>query len=525
MRPLGGGRVRAVLGATLALGTSGGTILAWQGASGASPGNVTLFVRTGSVGATCSTATMGPAPGDACGSIQQAVTKAETFGSTTAVTITVGSNAPSRTYAGEITIAASGLASLTIQGAGTASTRVTGRFIRQDFHVTGGTVSIEDLAIDRGRASTGGGVFSRAGAILTLSGDTFARDSASHDGGAVMEYSYVGTATATLTDDTFWDDSAVHCGGGFENYGQVGAATALVTDDTFWEDSANCGGGVENYGYQGSATATVTDDTFWQDTATDGGGGINNWGTDEGTASATMTGDTFSEDTATLGGGGVNGEEVTGGAATERLSASILDASSCFNVGSTLSGTYDVWTTTTTTTGCGASLGGEATTTTEADVATTLKANGSTGPETLALHPTSPAIDEVPPSECASTPAFESDERGDPRPGISGQTSCDAGAYELQHTPSTLAQGRPKRGSVLHGTATAFQLAVANPLAKTGKVSFESTGSVPTGVTVLTTGEIAVAATTARGTYTLGGIDSDPVHDAGTWLFVLHVTR
>ncbi len=61
------------------------------------------------------------------------------------------------------------------------------------------------------------------------------------------------------------------------------------------------------------------------------------------------------------------------------------------------------------------------------NLAPSLAANGSTGPSTLAIDPTSSAYEVVPASNCL----FATDERGDPRPGVPG-TSCDAGAYEYQ---------------------------------------------------------------------------------------------
>src|SRR6185437_8924836 len=59
----------------------------------------------------------------------------------------------------------------------------------------------------------------------------------------------------------------------------------------------------------------------------------------------------------------------------------------------------------------------------------TLAANGSTGPQTAAITPSSSAHGIVPLASCT----VNTDERGQPRPGI-GYTTCDAGAYEIQKT-------------------------------------------------------------------------------------------
>ena len=57
----------------------------------------------------------------------------------------------------------------------------------------------------------------------------------------------------------------------------------------------------------------------------------------------------------------------------------------------------------------------------------TLAANGSTGPQTAAITPSSSAYGFVPAGACTVT----TDERGQTRPGF-GYTACDAGAYEFQ---------------------------------------------------------------------------------------------
>lgn len=86
----------------------------------------------------------------------------------------------------------------------------------------------------------------------------------------------------------------------------------------------------------------------------------------------------------------------------------------------------------TTTTTC--KIGATSKKVTTLGLTTTLQANGSAGPETLALFSTSPAVDEVPAADCT----VATDERGRPRPGV-GETNCDAGAYEYQEVSTTVA--------------------------------------------------------------------------------------
>ncbi|MGD0220669.1 MAG: InlB B-repeat-containing protein, partial [Acidimicrobiales bacterium] len=194
------------------------------------------------------------------------------------------------------------------------------------------------------------------------------------------------------------DNSSATNGGGIYNNG-----TATLTDDTFSGDSATYGGGVfDDLG----STATLTDDTFSGDSATYGGG-IYNDGT------ATLTDDTFSGDSATYGGG-----IYTDGTAT--ISNSILDAAPCG--GSISDGGYNVESDDSCDFGTN-----DVVNSSKIDLASSLAANGSSGPETLAITSDSTAYEEVPSANCT----VGTDERGDPRPGVSGE-NCDAGAFEYQ---------------------------------------------------------------------------------------------
>lgn len=71
-----------------------------------------------------------------------------------------------------------------------------------------------------------------------------------------------------------------------------------------------------------------------------------------------------------------------------------------------------------------------------------LGANGSTGPETEAITPSSSAFHEVPLAACT----IKVDERNLPRPGI-GAKYCDAGAFEFQLTPQVISFTAPSSGT------------------------------------------------------------------------------
>ena len=163
------------------------------------------------------------------------------------------------------------------------------------------------------------------------------------------------------------------------------------------------------------------------------GGAVDNLGT------LALNDDTLANDTAVTG-GGVN----NGGSAS--VAASILDSAPCAGAALT-DGGHNVESDST----CG--LGATSITNSSTiDLATTLAANGSSGPETLALPAGSSAFEEVPTSACA----VATDERGDPRPGAAGQTSCDAGAFEDQLIAQTLfvnQAGTATTGCTMSGTA------------------------------------------------------------------------
>ena len=379
-----------------------------------------------------------------CPTIQGAITRAESQTFTAkAVTVDVASG----TYQEHDTITAKSLTSLDIQGARTHATTVTGTTSGRDFTVSGGTVAISGLGITKGSTDTGGGVYN--GGTLTLTDDTFTNDNGyDYYGGAVDNY-----GTLTMTDDTLSGDSGYY-GGGVTNWG-----TATLADDTFADDNGYYGGGVSNWG-----TATLGDDTFSNDNGDYGYGGLDNY-------SGTLT-----------------------------VSDSILDSATCS--GTITDGGHNVET--------GDSCGFGTTslnTSTTINLATTLAANTSTGPQTLAIGPTSSAFEEVPAAACTTS----TDERGDPRPGVSSQTRCDAGAFEYQGTQSatSITSVAPSFGIAGGGTiVTITGLSLLGTSAvhfgTTPAASFTVVGATEVQATTEAhqTGTVAVSVTTATGTAT-----------------------
>ncbi|HTB08854.1 MAG TPA: choice-of-anchor Q domain-containing protein, partial [Acidimicrobiales bacterium] len=205
---------------------------------------------------------------------------------------------------------------------------------------------------------------------VTLENDAISGNTVIFDGGGVYN-----AGTATLSNDTFSDDSASDFGGGVANEGGV----ISMTNDTFDGDSAAAGGGFLNVG-----TATATNDTFAQDVGNPGDGILN-----DGVLS---------------------------------IANSVFSDASCSSFGPITDNGYNVESDAS----CGSSPT-DITNSSSINLAPSLAANGSTGPSTLAIDPTSSAYEIVPAGNCL----FVTDERGDPRPGVPG-ASCDAGAYEYQ---------------------------------------------------------------------------------------------
>jgi predicted outer membrane repeat protein len=403
-----------------------------------------------------------------------------------------------------LTIHGAGASSTTIDGSGTGcdvtindgEVTVSGMTITDGDSNDGGgvcnndEVTLTDDTISHDQGFEGGGVNNGTDTSATITDVTFSHDSATGDGGAV----YVGSqAGVNITDSPFSGDSADE-GGGVFNGGGV-----ALTDDTFTGDDAlNEGGGLANYAYA-SATGTtftndaatdqvgdlgdgggaysayrltLTGDTMSDDTATESGGAVDNIG------ALTATGDTMSADSAPYGGGLATGDAtlsndtlagdhatMQGGALvlngldtliddtlssdtapsgggvyvagnTISIASSILDKAGCS--GAITDNGYNVESDNS----CGlgrSSLVSNA----SIDLATTLAANGSAGPKTLAITASSSALKEVPAAACT----IATDERGDPRPGVIGQTACDAGAYEFQATvPSAPRSPHAKAG-------------------------------------------------------------------------------
>jgi hypothetical protein len=451
------------------------------GASAASASGATPLYVDGTNGTVTTGCT---APGtDACETIQEAVNAAESgtySGDDVAIEVAAG------TYSEADTINASGLASLTIEGAGASSTVLTPPSGSSGFTVSSGTVAISGMAISNATVPFPGAVYIYGGgaainnaADLTLSGDLFAND-----------------------------DSPSQYGGAIDSFGNLAAV-----DDTFVGDSSGYGGAIYN-----SGTASIANDTFAENTAlgicsTDGtdpyagmGGAIYNAATLVGTF------DTFLDDTGYLGppaGGGGLCAGTDGGGILSSQSASMAFSNSVFDgtteasditgLGPVTDGGYNLETAPDTYSFSSAHNDVILSGATVPGLSTTLAANGSNGPETLAITPgnstSSPAFEEVAASACqptvptatGGTMTITSDELGNPRPGVQGQTSCDAGAFEYQQSFSLTGPGT--QTSYDGQTITPLSLELSD--SASDPVSYSATGLPPNLNINLSTGAIS----------------------------------
>ena len=350
---------------------------------------------------------------------------------------------------------------------------------------SGATLALNDLTIQNGANSGGdGGGIGNLG-TLTLTNSTISGNSAEFGGGIIND------GTATVTNSTISGNSAENGtpfnadGGGIGNGG-----TLTVTNSAISGNSADYGGGISNFE---SSTATVTDSTISGNSANgeeEVGGGIDNDGTLT-VANSTIAGNTASP--AGDSGGGIVNEQfgtLTVTNSTIAGNSASDEGGGIFNAGNA---TFKNTIVANSTGGnCVPSAGPNAVLTSDGhnlsddktcafagtgdqnSTAAGLDPDGlqnKGGPtETIALLPTSPAVDAVPQTptnyctEVDGTTPITTDQRGQPRPdpedGPAGP--CNIGAYEFQ-APTPV----PGKLKVSPTTLKFGDVAVNKPVAKT----------------------------------------------------------
>jgi hypothetical protein len=277
---------------------------------------------------------------------------------------------------------------LTISGPGASYLAISGSDAFQVFLVDYSvTTTIAGLTIENGNSSSvGGGIYNRGTLFLTNS--TVSGNSASTAlGGAGGGILNLGTGTLTVTNSTI-SGNAAYSGGGIDNAGGM----LTVTNSTISGNTAVSGGA----GIFTSGTLSVTNTTFANNSLPleASGAGIENLGTLKVKSTAMQK----------KSSGGTNCYNVAGGTMTS-FGYNLSDDASCTGF------------TQVTDTNLGLDPSG-------------LQDNG--GPtETIALLPTSYAVDAIPLSDCTDVAgnAVTTDQRGVARPQGS---ACDIGAFELE---------------------------------------------------------------------------------------------
>jgi hypothetical protein len=328
---------------------------------------------------------------------------------------------------------------------------------------SGGILNRGNLTINNSRISgnssvlIGGGVVNTTTGTLAINQSTISGNSAGgsavsacQGGGALIE------GPATISASTFSGNSvgtgcAAGTGGAVTIAAVVSSLMVNITNSTFSGNTATTSGGaVELEAGGGPLTVSITSSTIANNTAPSGrGGGIYNVAATVSLLSSILADNSTGGDCQAASGG-----TITDGGFND------ADDTSCFTAGlpnarGTLSGSADIGT-------------------------LSLAANGSNGPETEAITTSSSAFELVP-TPCPTS----ADERADPRPGIFGQ-QCDAGAYEFQRAPPTIAKSFAA-SSVVDGSSTALTFTLGNEAENSDALAGVAfTDTLPAGLEVST---------------------------------------
>ena len=264
-----------------------------------------------------------------------------------------------------------------------------------------GTLTITNSTIANNTANDdGGGIFNDTGNTLTITNSTIANNTANDKGGGI----FIEKGPLTITNSTIAGNTAVELGGGIFNSDDD---TLTITNSTIANNTADLdGGGIYNDG-----TLTITNSTIANNTADDDGGGIFNGGFFN-PATLTLNSTIVATNTAT------NGPDIfndTGFATIDAVDFSLIGDNTDSDI-----------------VGGGNNIVGKVGSAPAIDpLLGPLQNNG--GPtETLALLPTSPAIDT---GDDPLNLGF--DQRGDPFARVvNGGTSntADIGAFEFGAT-------------------------------------------------------------------------------------------
>jgi len=296
-----------------------------------------------------------------------------------------------------------------------------------------GTLTLSNSTVSGNSAGISGGGILNAG-TLTLSNSAVSGNSARLGGGIDNKNN-----TASISNSTISNNTAGQFGGGIYNRNAV----CLLTDSTLGSNSASTGGGILNNG-----TLSLSNSTVSSNSAGSSGGGILNTGT------LTLTNSTVSGNSATRQGGGIEVADSLGAILVNTIVAGNSTGTGSNDLLDYSLGTFDLADSYNNLIGDANSAAGF-TNGTKGNIVgnngsgiipiatilnTTLAANGSTGPETLALVTGSLALGageavgtNVPQTGTVVGTVPATDERG-----VARAATPDIGAYEFVPTISSV---------------------------------------------------------------------------------------
>src|SRR5215813_3413735 len=332
----------------------------------------------------------------------------------------------------------------------------------------GMSMGIQSCTFTNNRASGNGGAVAAGVSNTTIDNSTFDSNTA---GDATHPASGGGLFTGynvTVTRSTFSNNSATQLGGAAFAGGNFGAMLT-ATNCTFSGNTAGQGGGALANGSGASGQFILSNVTIANNTATTGGGG--------GIQMNSLV--SFFKNTIIAGNSGSPGPDCNGTLLTEDYNL-VGDGTGCqINPANGITMPHDLVGTAVSPIDAGLDPMG-------------LMANGSSGPKTLALTPSSPAGDAANPNGCrdhANIP-ITTDERGDSRP-VDGNCDnvarCDIGAFEAAKctlTPPT---------TTTHTTTSSTTTSTTT----TTTPSTTTTTSTTTSTTHTTTSSTTTSTTTA----------------------------
>jgi hypothetical protein len=329
---------------------------------------------------------------------------------------------------------------LTISGPGASSLAISGNSASRVFEIGSATVAISGLTIENGSAATGGGILNSGTLILT---DSTVSGNFASGGGGIENYGTLTVTNSTISGNSGTLIGGSRSGGGIENFGPL-----TITKSTFSGNSSSYGAGINS---NPPGTVALTNSTLSGNSAGYQGGGISF------NAPVTLSNSTLSGNSSPQGGNlNVYGPLTV----KNSILANAPSGGNCFFAfGATSQGhnlsddltcsSYFTQTGDLNNTPAGLDPSG-------------LQNNG--GPtKTIALLPTSPAVDAIPVSPvnyCTDTIGMPitTDQRGITRP---QGPACDIGAFELvqanlEAVTATGAQFGATEGVTFTGTVATF---------------------------------------------------------------------